>query len=127
VTHSSASLGRLYLVAAIFALFAIAYGALDLRPSPEMRLCLSFGPALAVAMWLAADSQRTRVAAVQDAGWFFYMGWPLVIPWYALRTRGRAGWSLAFQLYAIALAFPIGVVWGELLRVLARWWAGNAV
>ena len=121
-----ASLAGLYLVAAIFLLFATAYGAVDLEPGAPMRLCLGAGPALAVATWLAADSRRTHVAAVFDAGWLFYLGWPIAIPWYAVRTRGRAGWWLAIQLYAIALAGPVGFVWGQLLRALARLWPWNA-
>ena len=120
MTPSSASLGRLYAVGTIFGLFGLAYGALAVPPSGPMRLCLGFGPALAVAAWLAADARRTHVAAVYDAGWLFAMSWPVVIPWYALRTRGRAGWWLAFQLYTIALAAPIGVFWGVVLRVLVR-------
>jgi hypothetical protein len=120
MAQPGAPLGRLYLVAAIFAAFAIAYGALDMVPGPEMRLIFGLGPSLAVAVWLAYDSRRTHVAAVYDAAWLFYLGWPVVVPWYALRTRGRAGWWLAIRLYAIALIFPLGFAWGQMLRALLR-------
>jgi len=113
-------LTRLYWITAVFVAFAIAYGLLGLVPGQVMTLCLMFGPSLAVAGWLAADTRRTRVAAVYDAGWLFLLGWPLVVPWYAVRTRGRAGWGLAAQLYFTALAAPLGYMWGALLREVGR-------
>src|SRR5512146_3459988 len=113
-------LTRLYRITAVFVAFAVAYGFLGLVPGQVMTLCLMFGPSLAVAGWLAADVRRTRVAAVYDAGWLFFLGWPLVVPWYALRTRGRAGWGLAAQLYLSAVAAPLGYLWGALLRWALR-------
>jgi hypothetical protein len=114
---------RLYRIIAVFVGFAVAYGLLGLIPGPVMTLCLMFGPSLAVAGWLAADARRTRVAAVYDAGWLFALGWPLVIPWYSWRTRGRAGWGLAAQLCASAVAPALGFGWGAVLRrALKLWW-----
>jgi hypothetical protein len=37
----------------------------------------------------------------------------------------RDGWWLAFRLYGIALAAPIGLCWGLVLHLLIRWWIGN--
>lgn len=69
-----------------------------------------------MAWWLAADSKRTRVVSAYDAGLFFYLTWPFTLPWYAIRSRGRQGWVLAAQLYALALVGPMGFVWGATLR-----------
>jgi hypothetical protein len=105
-----------YLFSAICALFATGYGALELEPSPGMAFLLGWGPAIAVAWWLAADSKRTRVVGAYDSGLFFYLTWPLTLPWYALRSRGRDGWTLAAQLYGLALVGPLGFIWGATLR-----------
>ena len=90
-------------------MFAVAYGALRLTPGPIMSLCLMFGPSFAVACWLAADARRSHVATVYDAAWLVALSWPLAIPWYAVRTRGRRGWGLVAQLYASALAATLGL------------------
>ncbi|HET8836104.1 MAG TPA: hypothetical protein VFN08_15350 [Gemmatimonadales bacterium] len=108
----------LYAFSAICALFATGYGLLHLDPSPGMSFLLGWGPAIAVAWWLAADSKRMHVIGTYDAGLFFYLTWPLTLPWYAVRSRGRAGWALAVQLYAVALVGPLGFLWGGLLRMI---------
>ena len=118
MTDRGVPLTGLYGFSAICALFATGYGVLNLHPSPGMSFLLGWGPAIAVAWWLAADSKRLHVIGTYDAGLFFYLTWPLTLPWYALRSRGRAGWWLAVQLYALALAGPLGFIWGQLLRLL---------
>jgi hypothetical protein len=101
------SLYRLRLFSAARALFGAMYGAFDLDLAPRMLL---YGPVIGVTVWLAKDSKRRRVVGAHDAGLFFYFTWPLTITWYALRTRGRSGWSLAAQLYALALAGQLGII-----------------
>jgi hypothetical protein len=73
---------------------------------------------VAVAAWLAADARRTRTVLAHDTGFFFYLTWPLSIPWYAVRTRGRRGWRLAALLYILALAGWLGYIVGDLVAVL---------
>jgi hypothetical protein len=107
----------LYLFSAACGLFATGYGALDLVPAPGMAFLLGWGPAIAVAWWLSEDSRRTRRLEAFDAGLFFYLTWPLTLPWYALRTRGHAGWALTAQLYGLALVGPLGFIWGATLRL----------
>jgi hypothetical protein len=117
-------LRSLYIASAIFAMFAIGYGALRLLPSPAMNLLLSWGPLISIAWWLTADNRQQRVIGVFDAGLLFYLAWPLTLPWYALRSRGRAGWALLAQLYLLSLVYPLGLILGELLRWLGellRW------
>jgi hypothetical protein len=113
------SLVRLYLFAGACALFATAYGLLALEPSRGMALLLETGPGIGVAIWLAADARRTGLG-VHDAGWLFAMTWPVAIPWYVRRTRGRGAWWLALRLYGIALCGPLGLAWGAALRAALR-------
>jgi hypothetical protein len=78
--------------AAVFSsLAAAAYAATQSEASPMVELFLSFGPLLAVILWLQKDARRTGVGTVQDFGYFLLLAWPVVIPWYAFRTRGRSG------------------------------------
>lgn len=106
-------------LAALFcSLAAAAYGATQSEPSPIVALFLSGGPLLAVVLWLQKDARRTGVGAVQDWGYFLLLAWPIVIPWYAFRTRGRSGWRLATGLFGLVGASYI--TW--MVVAYARWY-----
>jgi hypothetical protein len=93
---------RVAKLAAVFCSFAAAiYAAVQTEPSPVVSLFLSGGPLLAVILWLQKDARRTGVGAVQDWGYFLLLAWPVVIPWYAFRTRGRSGWRLTAGLFGL--------------------------
>lgn len=109
---------RLSIFCGTCALFATGYGCLLLEPSPPMLFLLAWGPVVGVTMWLTADSKRTRVVRAQDSGLLFYLTWPLTLPWYILRTRGRAGWRLAAKLYGLAVSGMLGFVLGAVVRVV---------
>jgi hypothetical protein len=101
---------RVAQLAALFSsLAAAAYAATQSEPSPIVALFLSSGPLLAVVLWLQKDSRRTGVGAVQDWGYFLLLAWPIVIPWYAFKTRGRSGWRLAAGLFG--LVFSSYITW----------------
>ena len=95
-------------LAALFSsLVAAAYAASQIEPAPVVALFLSFGPLVAVIVWLQKDARRTGVGAVQDWGYFLLLAWPVVIPWYAFKTRGRAGWRLTVGLLGLIGAASI--------------------
>src|SRR3954464_14688437 len=89
------------LAAAFSSLLAAVYAATQTEPSPAIALFLSGGPLLAVIIWLQKDARRTGAAGVQDWGYFLLLAWPLVIPWYAFKTRGRSGWRLMATLLSL--------------------------
>ncbi|HKF66430.1 MAG TPA: hypothetical protein VKB36_07875 [Vicinamibacterales bacterium] len=96
---------RVAKLAALFcSLMAAAYAALQIQPSPIMRILVTSGPAVVVVLWLQKDARRTGVGAVQDFGYFLWLAWPFVIPWYAFRTRGRSGWKLTAGLFGLIMA-----------------------
>lgn len=96
---------RVAMLASLFgSLAAAAYVLTDSELSPGIDLFLSFGPLLMVILWLQQDAGRTGVGTVHDWGYFLLLGWPVVIPWYAFRTRGRDGWRLAVLLFALILS-----------------------
>ena len=85
------------------------YAALGLEPSPLVELILTAGPLLGVILWLQKDAQRTRTPDILDLGLFLWFAWPVMIPWYAFTTRGRAGWRLAAGLIGLIVApFIVG-------------------
>jgi len=93
---------RVAKLAALFCSLAAAmYASTQAEPSPIVALFLSGGPLLAVILWLQKDARHTGVGSVQDWGYFLWLAWPIVIPWYAFRTRGRAGWRLAAHLFCL--------------------------
>ena len=89
------------LAAAFCSLATAAYAGVQTEPSPVVALFLSGGPLLAVILWLQKEPRRTGVGAVQDWGYFLLLAWPVVIPWYSLRTRGRSGWRLMAGLFGL--------------------------
>ena len=78
------------------------------EPSPSLALFFSFGPLLAVILWLQKDAQRTGVASVLDLGFFLWFAWPIIIPWYAFKTRGTAGWRLLLGLFTLISSAYLG-------------------
>jgi hypothetical protein len=115
-TSTANTLAHLYVFSGTCALFGAGYGALDLAASPIMGFLLIWGPAIAVVCWIAADNKRTRVIGAYDAGLLFYLTWPLTLPWYAWRSRGRGSWALAARLYVLAVAGQLGYVMGATLH-----------
>jgi hypothetical protein len=105
-------------LAALFAsVVAAVYGSAQLEPSPIVALFLSAAPLYAVIMWLEKDAHRTGVGAVLDLGYFLLLAWPVVIPWYAFKTRGRSGWRLTAGLFGL-IGAPYAT---SLLVALALW------
>jgi hypothetical protein len=96
------------MVAKLAALFcsvaAIVYAVAQIEPQPVAALFLSGAPVLAVILWLQKDAHRTGVGAVQDWGYFLFLAWPAVIPWYAFKTRGPSGWRLLVGLFSLIAA-----------------------
>ena len=61
-----------------------------------------------VGLWLDADNRRNRVMQIWDLGFFHYLAWPIVLPYYLVKSRGfrRAvkimlGWVTLF--YGVAM------------------------
>jgi hypothetical protein len=105
-------------LAALFSSLAAAlYAATEAEPSPIVGVFLSAAPLFAVVLWLQKDAARTGVGAVQDWGYFLLLAWPVVIPWYAFRTRGRRGWRLLLGLFGLILSASLtGLVVGWLIH-----------
>lgn len=55
-------------------------------------------------MWLQRDARRARLLLIHDWGMFMWLAWPVLLPWYAFKTRGRRGWVLILKLLTLACA-----------------------
>jgi len=96
-------------LAATLLLGAISSGLLLARgkvSSHESQLAYNFVICVVFAYWLERDTRQTRVMRVWDRAWFFAIGWPVVVPYYLVKTRGtRGGLSVILAwvgVYAIA-------------------------
>jgi len=90
------------------ALVAAAYTAVEVEPSSAVTLFLLFGPLLTVLIWLQKHAKRAGVPQVLDLGFFLWLAWPIVIPWYAFKTRGWAGWRLSLGIFTLIGSAYIG-------------------
>ena len=46
--------------------------------------------------WLRSDSRKRGIILVYDLGFFLGIAWPLVMPYYLLKTRGARGLLIIF-------------------------------
>jgi polyferredoxin len=96
-----------------------AYGAYlgaQLQFPEGIRLIYLIGMLWAVGWWLRTDSRRRAVLSVYDLGFFLYLAWPLVMPYYLLKTRGAKGLlvMLGFVVAYVGAAI-IGIAFSVLL------------
>ena len=71
-----------------------AYGAYlgaQLEFPGAVTFLFTVGMLWAVGWWLRRDSHRRGVLSVYDLGFFLYLAWPIVMPYYLIKTRGVKG------------------------------------
>lgn len=101
----TASLKTLFITVGVSCIVVLPYGLLKIEPHPFVRLVVTIAPLVAAINWLRRDARARRVELVHDMGLFLWLAWPVLIPWYAIRTRGRHGLPLALLIMA-AIVFP---------------------
>jgi hypothetical protein len=101
----------LYLFVAVTQLSSGFYLSLGGEPPPAYLLLYSVGFLWIMGWWLQQDSRKRSVAWVLDMGLFLYIAWPIILPYYLVKTRGLRGllYVLAFAGIYVG-AFVIGVV-----------------
>jgi hypothetical protein len=103
-TSTDVTLRTARLTAAFCSIVAALYVAVAIEPAPVLVLFISWGPLTTVCVWLQKESRRTGIGNIQDWGFFLWLFWPVLIPWYAFKTRGISGWRLAAALLGLACA-----------------------
>jgi len=110
---SPAALLYLYLIAA--QVVAGIYLARQIELPPAFSLLYPLGLLWAVGWWLRRDSRARGVGWVFDMGLFLYIAWPVVMPYYLLKTRGVKG---LLAILAFAGAYMGALLAGAVLYIL---------
>lgn len=106
-THlPTASLKVLLGTVVVCILFVLAYGFLGIPPHPFIQMVVIVAPLVAAISWLRADARARHVPLVHDMGLFLWIAWPVLIPWYGIKTRGRHGLPLGL-LVGVAIIAPL--------------------
>jgi hypothetical protein len=112
---SPTALVYVYVILTQFA-HGIYFGS-ELGPPPAVTLIDTVGLLWLVGWWLLRDSRKRGVAWVYDMGFFLSIAWPLIMPYYLLKTRGAAkGLLLIFAFVGTFIAaFVVGMAFYLLL------------
>jgi hypothetical protein len=66
----------------------------------------------ALGIWLERDNRRLRVIRIWDIGFFLYLAWVIVIPYYLIKTRGLKRGFLIMLAWvgAYIVAYVVGLL-----------------
>ncbi|MGH9966903.1 MAG: hypothetical protein ACREBG_03585 [Pyrinomonadaceae bacterium] len=64
------------------------YAGLEVETPASLAIGGTLSLFCAVAWWMRQDSQKRKFSWPFDMGMFLYIAWPLVLPYYMLKTRG---------------------------------------
>ena len=81
----------LYAFVAVAQIVTGFYLASELEPPEPFNLLYALGFLWVVGWWLQNDSRRRGVSWPLDMGLFIYVAWPVILPYYLLKTRGPKG------------------------------------
>ncbi len=101
----TASLRPLLVTSGICAMIAALYAFPPLPDNLVVASVIRVAPVVSAANWLRADARARKIGLVHDLGFFLLVAWPVIIPWYAVKTRGRHAWPMALVLL-IVIASP---------------------
>jgi hypothetical protein len=107
----------IYLTAGVLSAVTAAYAAAGADPPVAEELVLRFAPWVVGAAWLRRDARAHRVWLPFDWGLLAMSFWPLLLPWYARRTRPGDAAAFALPLMGALLAPPlVGAIASALFR-----------
>ena len=98
---------------------ATLYAVLHLPPDAFVQLVISFAPIVAIATWLRQDARLRGVPLLHDFGFFVLIAWPVLIPWYLVKTRGVHALPFAFVLVVATLGPPLVSIFVAVVRLLS--------
>jgi hypothetical protein len=111
---------RTAVMVSVFSSLTMAlYAASGVEPSDSILFYVQLVPTMAVVLWVVQDARQRQIIAVHDLGFFMFIFWPVVVPWYCFKSRGARGWLLLVRLLALILSpwlTGLGVAW---IRYLA--------
>src|SRR5437660_9742448 len=118
VSSAAPSLVPLVLTTAACSTLLTLYALVGVTPNGLAALGLTLAPLVAALTWMRADARHRGLGLVHDIGLFLVVAWPILIPWYTVRSRGRHSWPFAAViLFLIAAPQLIAAVVGALHRL----------
>jgi hypothetical protein len=81
----------LYLFVVITQFVYGLYVGQQIEPPAAYSLLHWYAQLWVISWWLLTDSRKRDMALVYDIGFFLYLVWPLVMPYYLVKTRGLRG------------------------------------
>jgi hypothetical protein len=92
----------------VTAIYAIGLSTLALHgyaARPEAAALLwTFAFRTLLAIWVRIDRRRRNVSLPFEFEAFVFFGWPVAIPYYLYRTRGRRGLLVSMAFYGLRVA-----------------------
>jgi len=116
--HVRPSLTTPAIVSGSAAAFAFVYALLGKDPFGLTALYIRFGPVISLISWTVADLRRTELGSIHDWGFFQFVAWPVLIPWYLKYRYQQGAWPLIGKFTAALLAPPVASGIGDAIRVL---------
>ncbi len=104
MTSPSTPLKPVYITTVACAALGAIYGIFGIHPSLLPVLFITLAPLISVVFWVQNDARLYRLSTIQDFGLFVYLLWPVLVPWYVIKTRGVRAWTLIFLLLAAIVA-----------------------
>jgi hypothetical protein len=78
---------------------------------PTFAAVYVFGFLWMIGWWFRDDSKRRQIRWVYDIGFFLYLAWPFVLPYYLLKSRGVKGIIAVLAFIGVYLgATVLGIV-----------------
>jgi hypothetical protein len=70
--------------------FGLYYGR-QIEPPAAYTLLYAIAVIWIVGWWLRSDSRKRGIPLVYDMGFFLYVAWPFIMPYYLFKSRGVKG------------------------------------
>ena len=104
------------LLTVIFTSFGGVLGRNHLRVPGELASLESVAQQLFVALWVYVDRQRRRLNLAYEFEAFVFFAWPIVLPYYLVKSRGARGLLLAAVFFALLILPSVVAASIRLLR-----------
>jgi len=91
-------------LAAIFAAGLSVFAARGVAASRSTELLWRFEFQLILALWVLADRRNRGFSVPYEFDTFVFFAWPVVVPYYLYRSRGRGGLLLGAGIWALYIA-----------------------
>ena len=94
----------LYVFVVITQFVSGIYQAREAEPPGAFTLLHIAGFLWIIGWWLVTDSRKRSFRWAFDMGLFLYIAWPLVMPYYLLKTRGAKGLLVILGFISVSVA-----------------------